>query len=136
VITIASNDLPDGAVETVLHMRRIFQLPASVVLLVHEYPDLVEEIQLAGASTAERVPAEVVPQHFHIHHIAAQEVFIMRYRVSDRIMRAVQGSMQKDSPAVETEVPVLEAQVPKPNAQRTLIGRAAVHGLCTDAHAV
>ena len=136
VVAIPQDDLADGSLPAREHQRRIFELPASEVFLVDQNPCFIEEIQHPCGRAAEAQAAEIKAKRLHVDHIAAQHVLLQRNRVARRKMGKVAAALEQDPPTVQPEIPVLETEIPEPEANRTLVGRTSAGIRQLDGHAI
>ena len=106
------------------------------MFLVDQNPCFIEEIQHPCGRAAEAQAAEIKAKRLHVDHIAAQHVLLQRNRVARRKMGKVAAALEQDPPTVQPEIPVLETEIPKPEANRTLVGRTSAGIRQLDGHAV
>ena len=125
MIAVAADHAEQRLVEALGHLRRCPQAPRRVRLLIDHQPDLVAQVKLVAGRHAGDEADRVEPHHLHVQQIAPQHVGVGRQLQTDRAMVAGVRATQKQPPAVQAEVAVLEREVAEAATDGALVERGA-----------
>jgi hypothetical protein len=136
MIAVATDHAEQRLVVALCHLRRGLQAPGGVRLFVDHQPDLVAQVELIAGCHAGDEPDRIEPHHLDVQQVAPQHVGIRRQLQTDRAVVAGVRAAQKQPPAVQAKVAVLERKVAEAESYGALVKREALLPLDARRHAV